>query len=91
MVVTSYGEPEITVDSIEVAQFVYLLLHNEKIRDVIDTIGKKGVLLLCPPCHPVAAHPAPRSAPPCPGGDRSVGLLSGFEESAKGFEFGDAS
>jgi hypothetical protein len=22
------------------------LLHNEKIRDVIDTIGKKGVLLL---------------------------------------------
>ena len=33
---------------------VYLLLHNEKIRDVIDTIGKKGVLLLGPPCHPVA-------------------------------------
>src|SRR5262249_8601585 len=31
---------------IEVAQFVYLLLHNEKIRDVIDTIGKKAVLLL---------------------------------------------
>ena len=31
-----------------------LLLHNEKIRDVIDTIGKKGVLLLGPPCHPVA-------------------------------------
>ena len=29
MVVTSYGEPEITVDNIEVAQFVYLLLHNE--------------------------------------------------------------
>ena len=39
-------EPDITVDNIEVAQFVYLLLHNEKIRDVIDTIGKKGVLLL---------------------------------------------
>lgn len=39
-------EPHITVDNIEVAQFVYLLLHNEKIRDVIDTIGKKGVLLL---------------------------------------------
>jgi uncharacterized protein YjbI with pentapeptide repeats len=46
LVVTSYDEPEITVDNIEVAQFVYLLLHNEKIRDVIDTIGKKGVLLL---------------------------------------------
>jgi uncharacterized protein YjbI with pentapeptide repeats len=39
-------EPEITVDNIEIAQFIYLLLHNEKIRDVIDTIGKKGVLLL---------------------------------------------
>ena len=39
-------EPEVTVDNIEVAQFVYLLLRNEKIRDVIDTVGKKGVLLL---------------------------------------------
>jgi uncharacterized protein YjbI with pentapeptide repeats len=39
-------EPEITVDNIEVAQFIYLLLHNEKIRDVIDTVGKKAVLLL---------------------------------------------
>jgi hypothetical protein len=40
------NQPEITVDNIEVAPFIYLLLHNEKIRDVIDTIGKKGVLLL---------------------------------------------
>jgi uncharacterized protein YjbI with pentapeptide repeats len=40
------NESEIAVDNIEVAQFVYLLLHNEKIRDVIDTVGKKGVLLL---------------------------------------------
>jgi hypothetical protein len=46
LVITKEAEPEITVDNIEVAQFVYLLLHNEKIRDVIDTIGKKGVLLL---------------------------------------------
>ena len=46
LVITPEDEPEITVDNIEVAQFVYLLLHNEKIRDVIDTIGKKGVLLL---------------------------------------------
>jgi hypothetical protein len=46
LVVTHWDEPAITVDNIEVAQFVYLLLHNEKIRDVIDTIGKKGVLLL---------------------------------------------
>jgi uncharacterized protein YjbI with pentapeptide repeats len=46
LVITAAHEPEVTVDNIEVAQFVYLLLHNEKIRDVIDTVGKKGVLLL---------------------------------------------
>ena len=46
LVITDADEPTVTVDNIEVAQFVYLLLHNEKIRDVIDTIGKKGVLLL---------------------------------------------
>jgi uncharacterized protein YjbI with pentapeptide repeats len=36
----------ITVDNLEVAQFIYLLLKNEKIRDVINTIGQKGVLIL---------------------------------------------
>jgi len=46
LVITREDEPTVTVDNIEVAQFVYLMLHNEKIRDVIDTIGKKGVLLL---------------------------------------------
>jgi Pentapeptide repeats (8 copies) len=46
LVITRDGEPTVTVDNIEVAQFIYLLLHNEKIRDVIDTIGRKGVLLL---------------------------------------------
>jgi hypothetical protein len=46
LVITHWDELEITVDNIEIAQFIYLLLHNEKIRDVIDTIGKKGVLLL---------------------------------------------
>jgi len=38
--------PAVTVDNLEVAQFVYLLMHNEKIRDVLDTIGAKGVLIL---------------------------------------------
>lgn len=46
LVITDYGEPEITVDNIEVAQFIYLLPHNEKIRDVIDTITSKTVLIL---------------------------------------------
>jgi len=46
LVITPQNEPEITVDNIEVAQFVYLLLHNEKLRDVIDTITSKAVLIL---------------------------------------------
>jgi Pentapeptide repeats (8 copies) len=46
LVITAPEEPEVTVDDVEVAQFVYLLLHNEKIREIIDTIGRKGVLLL---------------------------------------------
>jgi uncharacterized protein YjbI with pentapeptide repeats len=46
LVITRPGEPEITVDNIEVAQFVYLLLHNKKIRDVIETITSKAVLIL---------------------------------------------
>jgi uncharacterized protein YjbI with pentapeptide repeats len=46
LIITGENEPEITVDHIEVAQFVYLMLHNEKIRDVIDTITSKVVLIL---------------------------------------------
>ena len=46
LIITNLHEPEITVDNIEVAQFIYLLLHNPKIRDVIDTIGNKAVLIL---------------------------------------------
>lgn len=44
--IITLGEPEISVDNIEVAQFIYLLINNEKTRDVIDTIGKKAVLIL---------------------------------------------
>jgi hypothetical protein len=44
--VITLDEPEITVDNIEVAQFVYLLLNNQKIRDVIDTVTSKAVLIL---------------------------------------------
>ncbi len=46
LVITAPGEPEITADNIEVAQFIYLLLHNQKIRGVIDTITSKVVLIL---------------------------------------------
>ena len=46
LIITPEHVPAITVDNIEVAQFIYLLLHNQKIRDVIDTITSKAVLIL---------------------------------------------
>jgi hypothetical protein len=46
LVITPDSEPTITVDNLEVAQFIYLLLYNEKIRHVIDTITSKVVLIL---------------------------------------------
>jgi hypothetical protein len=46
LIITFPSDPVITVDNIKVAQFIYLLLTNKEIRDVIDTIGRKGVLLL---------------------------------------------
>ncbi|MGO8950850.1 MAG: hypothetical protein ACLQUY_24985 [Ktedonobacterales bacterium] len=44
--ITPDDEPAITVDNLEVAQFLYLMLHNEKLRQVIDTITSKVVLIL---------------------------------------------
>jgi len=46
LIITRRGESIITVDNLEVAQFIYLLLNNEKIRHVIDTITSKVVLVL---------------------------------------------
>jgi uncharacterized protein YjbI with pentapeptide repeats len=40
------NEPQIAVDDIEVAQFLYLLLHNKKLQRVIDKITTKVVLIL---------------------------------------------
>ena len=39
-------ESSITVDNLKVAQFIYLLLNNQEIREVIDTITSKAVLIL---------------------------------------------
>jgi uncharacterized protein YjbI with pentapeptide repeats len=42
-----FSDPSrITVDNLEVAQFIYLILNNQKIRDVINTITSKAVLIL---------------------------------------------
>jgi len=46
LIITPTGEPLVEVDNLEMAQFVYLLLNNERIRDVIDTITSKVVLIL---------------------------------------------
>jgi hypothetical protein len=46
LIITPYNQPSITVDNIKVAQFVYLILNNKEIRDVINTLTSKTVLIL---------------------------------------------
>ena len=46
LVITPADEPTITVDNLEVAQFIYLILNDKKIRGVIDTIASKVVLII---------------------------------------------
>jgi uncharacterized protein YjbI with pentapeptide repeats len=46
IIVGRAGETSITVDNLELAQFIHLLVTNSRIRDVIDTITSKVVLLL---------------------------------------------
>lgn len=46
LVITPENESPIQVDNLEVAQFIYLLLNNERIHSVIDTITSKVVLIL---------------------------------------------
>jgi hypothetical protein len=46
LIITPHDQPAVMVDDLQVAQFIYLLLDREKIRNVIDTVTRKGVLLL---------------------------------------------
>ena len=46
LVITPQGSAEVTVDNLNVAQFIYLLLSNDDLRGVIDTITSKAVLIL---------------------------------------------
>ena len=46
LVISSPGEAQVTVDDLEVAQFIYLLLNREKLRNVIETITSRAVLIL---------------------------------------------
>jgi uncharacterized protein YjbI with pentapeptide repeats len=46
LVITRDDQPQITVDDLEVAQFVYLLVNNAKIKGIVETLKSKTVLLL---------------------------------------------
>lgn len=46
LVITPDDCVPIVTDNIELAQFMYLLLNNKKVRDVIDTISTRLVLIL---------------------------------------------
>jgi uncharacterized protein YjbI with pentapeptide repeats len=46
LVITEKGKAVIAVDNLEVAQFIYLMLNRKKLRNVIDTITSKSVLVL---------------------------------------------
>ncbi len=46
LIITPEHRPKVTVDDLEVAQFIYLLMENRKIRNILDTITSKAVLIL---------------------------------------------
>lgn len=46
LVISDSLDGGITVDNLEVAQFIYMLTNNKKIRALIDTITSKAVLIL---------------------------------------------
>jgi hypothetical protein len=46
LIITPTEQPIITVDNLKTAQFIYLLLNNREVRDIINTITSKVVLIL---------------------------------------------
>jgi uncharacterized protein YjbI with pentapeptide repeats len=46
LVVTPDEQPTVAIDDLETAQFVYLLLNSKKVRNIIDVMASKGVLIL---------------------------------------------
>lgn len=46
LVVTRPGQPLVTTDDLEVAQFIYVLLNHRKLREVFNTTTQRGVLIL---------------------------------------------
>lgn len=46
LVITTGDESPVSVDDLEVAQFIYLLIDNRKLRNVIETLSTRAVLIL---------------------------------------------
>lgn len=46
LIITPQDQPIIAVDNLKVAQFISLLLNNQEVREVVDTITSKIVLIL---------------------------------------------
>ena len=46
LIITQPVEATITVDDIHVAQFIYLLVNYKNLRSVLNSVTKRGVLIL---------------------------------------------
>ncbi len=46
LIISGENEPTTTVDDLEIAQFIYLLLNHKKLRNAIIAVTERGVLLL---------------------------------------------
>ncbi|BAC90833.1 pentapeptide repeat-containing protein [Gloeobacter violaceus] len=46
LVITDVGQPAVSVDNLKIARFLHLLIDNAEIRDAIDAITFKAVLIL---------------------------------------------
>ncbi|WP_322701249.1 pentapeptide repeat-containing protein [Nostoc sp. DedQUE08] len=46
LIITRPDEPTVIIDNLKVAQFIYLLINNKEIRNIIDTVSQKAVLIL---------------------------------------------
>ncbi|MBT3188224.1 MAG: pentapeptide repeat-containing protein [Anaerolineae bacterium] len=46
LLISDKNDGDITTDDVEVAQFIYLMYDNKKIRNIINSVTSKGVLIL---------------------------------------------
>src|SRR5262249_4960692 len=46
LIITDWNEAKVKVDDIQVAQFIYLILRYKNLRNVLNSVTKRGVLIL---------------------------------------------